>query len=234
MITREELKGNYKNFSDSHLIGLANEPDNLSLEALDILSGELKKREINIEIQPQSPPKSHIPETSVELKTKFPDALQIFSFEQRSIVLASLVFSLMGGLFFYVSIEFMTGYFTLIKYVGLLFIFLAGYVWIDVRVKNAQMVVLKDEILFKQKNFRPSSKLAVIDVIQLLFSDKYIKIKKTEIEKVVRPIKLFTLDVFSFQMVNRDLIEISFHSTKEYFEEVYFYLEEYIRNEDDN
>lgn len=234
MLTREELEKNYRHFSNARLVNLANEPDGLSIEALDVLKYELQSRELNVQIQPQSlpvDPQIYFPKISDELKLKYPNAIQIFGFEKRSTLVFSLTLFFIGGLFLYVSYP-MDGYFTLVKYIGLLFWVLAGFVWFNMRSKNAMLVVLDNEILFKSKWSRNGSKLAIIDLLRLFLSTKFTKIHKSEIQELVRPTNFWRMNNFYFKTFKGDKHEINFYSSDEYLEQLHLYLEKYLMDGD--
>ena len=231
MLTKAQLEENYKQFSDARVVELANEPDGLSDEAIEVLHNELRARQLNIRVQPQSiqDPTEFIPEPSEALTIMYPNALQIFSFQLRMILVASLVFLFLGS-FLVFSSTFSHGLFSILKYIGFLFLILAAYIWINVRSKKAMLVVSQDEILFQQKWFPSNRKLIIVDLIRLFFSAKLHRIKKSDIQAIVRPTAILRVNNFYFLTIKGEKLEINFFASEEYFDQLHAYLENYLKN----
>lgn len=230
MISLEELKENYRNFDNKYLINLAKEPDGLRPEAYDLLKKEIERRGLEVEIRPQSAPEeiNFIPEPSEELKAKYPDAMQIFSFEMEAILKISVGLLLIGAFFIWSTWN-MNGSFALVKYVGLIFVFLSGFVWINVRGSKPMMVISEKGIHYKPKTFYLSRFLQIVDVLRLFFSSKLTTIPKSKIKAVKRPTGFLRYRDFYFETVDGDKIEINFRASEEYLKQMHLYLEEYIK-----
>ncbi len=225
-MTRDELIANYQGFSNHRLIELANNPNGLSKEALEVLTEELSKRELNISIKAQSSPPSHIPPISEEVKAKYPDALQAFGFEKSSIIKVSIVFGLVGFFFTYIS-NGMRGGFLPLTTLGLLLIGFAVYVLV-VSSKKAQIIVLKDAILFKPRKMSQDGKLAIVDVVKLFTTNEYVKLPKSEIKAIRKLDSLRGSHFFYFELKNGRKAEINYHASKKYLEEIRLCLEIYL------
>ncbi|MFK8045899.1 MAG: hypothetical protein AB8B72_10425 [Crocinitomicaceae bacterium] len=233
MINSEEIAKNYSSLNDTTLLELASEPESLTEEALTILNLELNERNIANQVQiRQKIEIDYVPEVSDELKNKFPNAKAIFGFETRSIIIFSVTFFALGALFILFSFS-MSGYFSLVKYLGLVFWLISGLVWTNARSKKAMLVIFENEVLYKQKRFLNGSKLVIFDLVSLLFSSKYKSIQKSEIDDIVRPTNFTRLHNFYFKTKKGKKLEINFHARKEYLDQIHQYLVDFLQEQED-
>ena len=233
MITKETLEKNYREMYDDQLIILAEKPHSLHPFAVEILEKELKRRNIETQIREIIEPEEELPEVSQQIKTQYPDAVEIFSFEQAAIFKSTAALIIFGVFCIYIS-QGRAGNIVSLTWIGVLFISLALYIIIKIRKLKPLLVIFEDRVVFKRKVFRNGSRLGTYDLLSFVFSSKMTTIRKSDIKKIVMPTNYTRLQNFYFLTKNGDNVEIFILASKEYLTQIRTYLEGYLENGKDN
>lgn len=207
MISSEELEKNYAKYTDSEIINLAKNSKGLRPEAVILLTKEIEKRKLNIEV---NNPKIENPFIDSEINSfvleKYPDTVKTYPFNKNEI--RNISFLLFGFGVFFLRLFYNNFYISDIRhldyhslYIISLFISIIltyfGIKMLKRKDENVQLFITDKEIIFKRQ--RDFGKYRFQDFYNRYISEKNDGIFFQEIEDIIIPDNLFRVGTLFFQ-----------------------------------